>query len=316
MNTHQAVCRDLREASPARSPSRCRADPARTRTSPARRWVFPEAAASLSGARTNIKIDMVAMSDDVRLCSLAARASTSTTRAFELNGFCVRAAFAVHEEAEWASWENVGKDADSAATVSAVVACRRRRHRPKTCWSRTRRTPKATLKVLMQPISPFVMGQAQTTTSIIQLGDTNHANASVNGASNLSSISQTGSNNRAVQSIEGSNSALLLVQGGTNNNVLQASQGERQFPARRRLRQRQQRSLPAKRQRPRRRPRRDQCKQFDGAGDPDAAIGPLPDADGSARPAKHGRGHRSGPHVCHSQEVTASHCLDEVKKEI
>jgi len=87
----------------------------------------------------------------------------------------------------------------------------------------------STLQDLMEPIRPFVMGQAQNTTSIIQLGDTNHANASVNGASNLSSISQTGSNNRAVQSIEGSNSALLLVQGGTNNNVLQASQGNGNF---------------------------------------------------------------------------------------
>jgi len=88
---------------------------------------------------------------------------------------------------------------------------------------------KATLNVLMQPISPFILGQAQTTTSIAQIGDTNHAMSSIDGASNLSSINQAGSNNRAVQSIQGSNSALLLVQGGTNNNVLQASQGDRNF---------------------------------------------------------------------------------------
>ncbi|MBZ9701736.1 MULTISPECIES: hypothetical protein [unclassified Mesorhizobium] len=87
----------------------------------------------------------------------------------------------------------------------------------------------ATLNVLMQPISPFMLGHTQSTTSIAQIGDTNHAISNVNGASNLSSINQTGSNNRAVQSIEGSNSALLLVQGGTNNNVLQASQGDRNF---------------------------------------------------------------------------------------
>jgi len=87
----------------------------------------------------------------------------------------------------------------------------------------------ATLKGLMQPINPFILGQAQTTTSINQIGDTNRAMSNVDGSSNLSAINQSGGNNRAVQSIEGSNSALLLVQGGTNNNVLQASQGDRNF---------------------------------------------------------------------------------------
>lgn len=85
------------------------------------------------------------------------------------------------------------------------------------------------LNALMQPISPFMLGRAETTTSIAQIGETNHALATVEGTSNLSSINQAGSNNRAVQSIEGTNSALLLVQGGTNNNVLQASQGDRNF---------------------------------------------------------------------------------------
>jgi hypothetical protein len=82
---------------------------------------------------------------------------------------------------------------------------------------------------LMQPISPFAMGQAQTTTSITQIGENNFATSSVEGKSSLSLIEQSGTRNRAVQAIEGHNSALLLVQGGTNNNVLQASRGNNNF---------------------------------------------------------------------------------------
>lgn len=82
---------------------------------------------------------------------------------------------------------------------------------------------------LMEPISPFVNGDARTTTSITQLGNDNYASASVTGESNLAVIGQAGSRNRAVQAIEGHNSAMLLVQGGSNNNVLQASRGDNNF---------------------------------------------------------------------------------------
>lgn len=82
---------------------------------------------------------------------------------------------------------------------------------------------------LMEPISPFINGDAQTTTSIIQLGEGNLASSGVTGESNLAVIEQSGSRNRAVQAIEGHNSAMLLVQGGSNNNVLQASRGDNNF---------------------------------------------------------------------------------------
>ena len=82
---------------------------------------------------------------------------------------------------------------------------------------------------LMQPISPFINGDAQTTTSITQIGEGNFASSGVTGESNLAAIEQSGSRNRAVQAIEGHNSAMLLVQGGTNNNVLQASRGDNNF---------------------------------------------------------------------------------------
>jgi hypothetical protein len=85
------------------------------------------------------------------------------------------------------------------------------------------------LSPLMQPISPFVNGDAQTTTTIAQIGENNFATARVTGESNLSVIGQSGSRNRAVQAIEGHNSAMLLVQGGSNNNVLQASKGDNNF---------------------------------------------------------------------------------------
>ncbi len=82
---------------------------------------------------------------------------------------------------------------------------------------------------LMEPISPFVNGDARTTTSITQLGENNYASSSVTGESNFAVIGQAGSRNRAVQAIQGHNSAMLLVQGGTNNNVLQASRGDNNF---------------------------------------------------------------------------------------
>jgi hypothetical protein len=82
---------------------------------------------------------------------------------------------------------------------------------------------------LMEPISPFVNGDARTTTSITQLGDNNYASSGVTGDSNLAVIGQAGSRNRAVQAIQGHNSAMLLVQGGINNNVLQASRGDNNF---------------------------------------------------------------------------------------
>lgn len=85
------------------------------------------------------------------------------------------------------------------------------------------------VSALMEPISPFTLGQAQTTTSISQIGSNNFATSSVAGNSSLSVIEQAGSRNRAAQAIEGHNSALLLVQGGTNNNVLQASRGNNNF---------------------------------------------------------------------------------------
>lgn len=87
----------------------------------------------------------------------------------------------------------------------------------------------AAINALMQPISPFTMGEARTTTSITQIGENNFAASSVEGNSSLSLIEQAGSRNRAVQAIDGHNSALLLVQGGTNNNVLQASRGDGNF---------------------------------------------------------------------------------------
>lgn len=90
-------------------------------------------------------------------------------------------------------------------------------------------TAKPIIGALMQPISPFTMGEAQTTTAITQIGQNNFATSSVEGSSNLSLIEQSGTRNRAVQAIEGHNSALLLVQGGANNNVLQASRGNNNF---------------------------------------------------------------------------------------
>lgn len=87
----------------------------------------------------------------------------------------------------------------------------------------------AAASALMQPIAPFVAGQAGNTTSIAQIGAGNSANSAISGHSSASLIVQDGSRNRAVQAIEGSNSALLLVQSGTNNNVLQASRGDNNF---------------------------------------------------------------------------------------
>lgn len=87
----------------------------------------------------------------------------------------------------------------------------------------------AVVSSLMQPISPFVAGQAGNTTSIAQIGTGHSAISSIEGHSSASLIAQDGTRNRAVQAIEGSNSALLLVQSGTNNNVLQASRGDNNF---------------------------------------------------------------------------------------
>ncbi|PSJ60811.1 hypothetical protein [Pseudaminobacter soli (ex Li et al. 2025)] len=90
-------------------------------------------------------------------------------------------------------------------------------------------TNQADVNALIEPIRPLIAGNAQSTTSITQIGEMNQANSGIVGRGSLSVIQQSGSNNRAVQSIEGNNSALLLVQGGTNNNVLQASRGDRNF---------------------------------------------------------------------------------------
>lgn len=88
---------------------------------------------------------------------------------------------------------------------------------------------KPILTHLMQPVQPFIEGNAATTTTIAQIGATNYASSYAEGTSNLSAIAQAGSNNRAAHAIQGSNSALLLVQGGSNNNVLQASVGDGNF---------------------------------------------------------------------------------------
>lgn len=82
---------------------------------------------------------------------------------------------------------------------------------------------------LMEPINPFVTGQAGNTTSIQQIGSYNTATSAIEGHSSASLIDQSGSRNRAVQAIEGHNSAMLLVQGGRNNSVVQASQGDNNF---------------------------------------------------------------------------------------
>lgn len=82
---------------------------------------------------------------------------------------------------------------------------------------------------LMEPINPFVTGQAGNTTSIQQIGSYNRATSAIEGHSSASLIDQSGTRNRAVQVIDGHNSALLLVQGGRGNNVMQASQGDNNF---------------------------------------------------------------------------------------
>ncbi|WP_126009629.1 MULTISPECIES: hypothetical protein [Georhizobium] len=82
---------------------------------------------------------------------------------------------------------------------------------------------------LMEPINPFVSGQAGNTTSIQQIGSYNAATSAIEGHSSASLIDQSGSRNRAVQAIDGHNSALLLVQGGSNNSVVQASRGDNNF---------------------------------------------------------------------------------------
>lgn len=90
-------------------------------------------------------------------------------------------------------------------------------------------TNERVLKALMAPIQPLISGDAQSTTSITQIGEMNQANSGIVGRGSLSMIVQAGDNNRAVQAIEGNNTALLLYQGGTNNNVLQASRGDNNF---------------------------------------------------------------------------------------
>lgn len=90
-------------------------------------------------------------------------------------------------------------------------------------------TNPAVVQGLMQPILPFVGGSAGSTTGIIQLGDGNYANSSVQGTGSLALIQQAGTSNRAIQAIEGASSAMLLVQGGSNNSVFQASQGNDNF---------------------------------------------------------------------------------------
>lgn len=93
--------------------------------------------------------------------------------------------------------------------------------------------PQAENKVsaLMEPILPFVASGASTTTSIVQLGDTNYALVLTDGQSNYGAIVQEGARNRVVQAIQGSNSAALLVDGGVGNSVLQASIGNDNFQA-------------------------------------------------------------------------------------
>ncbi len=90
-------------------------------------------------------------------------------------------------------------------------------------------TNPAEVNALMAPIQPFLGGESGSTTSIIQLGQGNTANAGIEGTGSLALIQQAGTNNRAVQAIEGHSSALLLVQGGTNNSVVQASRGDNNF---------------------------------------------------------------------------------------
>ncbi|KQY26708.1 hypothetical protein ASD31_00400 [Rhizobium sp. Root482] len=90
-------------------------------------------------------------------------------------------------------------------------------------------TSPAAVQSLMEPIQPFLGGDAGSTTSIIQLGVGNQANSAIDGQGSLAIVQQAGTNNRAVQSITGNSSALLLVQGGTNNTVLQASRGDNNF---------------------------------------------------------------------------------------
>jgi hypothetical protein len=87
----------------------------------------------------------------------------------------------------------------------------------------------AVIGQLMQPISPFVSGQAGNTTSIQQIGSYHSATSAIEGHSSASLIDQSGTRNRAVQAIEGHNSAALLVQGGSNNSVVQASRGDNNF---------------------------------------------------------------------------------------
>jgi hypothetical protein len=82
---------------------------------------------------------------------------------------------------------------------------------------------------LMEPIQPFTSGNGGSTTSILQLGANNYANADVTGKGSLAIIQQSGVNNRASQAIDGNNSALLLVQGGSNNSVYQAAKGDNDF---------------------------------------------------------------------------------------
>lgn len=90
-------------------------------------------------------------------------------------------------------------------------------------------TSPAAVQGLMQPIMPVLGGSTGSNTGIIQIGQNNYANSSIDGAGSLALIQQSGANNRAVQAIEGSSSALLLVKGGTNNSAIQASRGDNNF---------------------------------------------------------------------------------------
>ncbi|PZM08177.1 hypothetical protein [Rhizobium tubonense] len=82
---------------------------------------------------------------------------------------------------------------------------------------------------LMEPIQPYASNNGTSTTTILQLGANNYANADVTGQASLAVIKQSGVNNRATQAIDGNNSALLLVQGGSNNSVVQAAKGNNDF---------------------------------------------------------------------------------------
>jgi hypothetical protein len=87
-------------------------------------------------------------------------------------------------------------------------------------------TSRPELDLILAPLTQLQSSlNANSTTMITQIGDTNFAHAGVQGAGNLAIIAQSGSNNRAVQAIQGNNSAMLLVQSGSGNNVLQASTG-------------------------------------------------------------------------------------------